>query len=382
MSWLFKKKDDSKHKKKQQEKGPNKKKQQEKGPNKNDTTEPSTLVQATNNNNDDVQIDFPNVFKKSEIDIFRKRFRELCGTNRNYISVGDFLFQLEFNGIGLMKRLVEVVLSLTGKAHAYHYTLSQLEIEKKNYKKKEHNMNGIIFKKADASTTEHGIHKPMFMVEAISSNGILGVHMVTPDSNPVPGDRLYSWASKSKPEHVFFADDFVDKKLDYVLNQISKIKVPIVLSFHHISSSKHKNTPTLPPPLNAMTTQEKSDLKDLGAFETNDVRNNNNNNVKADNNTKQMTNKQDKESIPWDEKEYLYTVKVEKGVFGIAMSKIKGSDRGSVVGAVKEKTQAIKLGIQKGDYIIKLMEFDQSLGTYLHRVCEAKRMVLILHPLF
>ena len=77
-----------------------------------------------------------------------------------------------------------------------------------------------------------------------------------------------------------------------------------------------------------------------------------------------------------DEKEYLYTVKVEKGVFGIAMSKIKGSERGSVVGAVKEKTQAIKLGIQKGDYIIKLMEFDQSLGTYLHRVCEAKRMVL------
>ena len=51
-------------------------------------------------------------------------------------------------------------------------------------------------------------------------------------------------------------------------------------------------------------------------------------------------------------------------------------------GDVKEKTQAIKLGIQKGDYIIKLMEFDQSLGTYLHRVCEAKRMVLILHPLF
>jgi Ca2+-binding EF-hand superfamily protein len=311
--------------------------------------------------------EFPKIFKKAEIEIYKKRFIELCGSNRNYITIGEFIFQLEFNGVCLIKRLVEVVLSLTGKAHAYNYKLAQLEIEKVNYKKKVHNINGMIFKKVEASTTQHGIDKPMFLVDTISSNGILGVHMTTPDSNPVAGDSLYSWASKTKPEKVFFADDFVNKKLDYVLNHISKLKVPIILTCHHIFPLANNNKMvTLPPPLHAMTEQEKSDLEDLGAFDATNVAINNDAKAKSNISSKETTKKDklntvdEKGTIPWGEKEYLYSVDVKKGSLGIGISKIKGKEKGAVVGALQSGSQAIALGIQKNDYLVNLLEFEQT----------------------
>ena len=278
------------------------------------------------------KIEFPQIFGKSEVRVLEKRFHALCKPSTNYITVGDFLFQFELNGIPLMKRFVEVVLSLNGKGHAYDFQVAEIIINKVHYNKKQHDINGFVLKKAESSQNTEA----SFLVDSVDY-GFTDVHIPDAGQTPSAGDRLYSWCSEKDSKTVHFAADFADKKIDYVMQHISRIRTPIRLIYHRVAERNLRRR-TEWPDESKMTPQEKIDLKGFRDAE------------KARNSKGSKSGEEDS----WDNKDYLYDFKIGKGKLGIQVAKTKGSETGCVVAAIQAGSQAATLGIKRGDFLVSL----------------------------
>ena len=280
------------------------------------------------------KIEFPKyLFGKSEISILGKRFHALRKPKDNHITVGDFLFQFELNGIPLMKRFVEVVLSLSGKGHAYDFQVAEIFISKIHYNKKKHDINGLVLKKVEPSQDSEA----SFLVDSVDPDGFTDVHILEAGQNPSVGDRLYSWCSGKDPNTVYFAADFADKKIDNVMYQISRTTAPVRLTFHRMAKRSLRQG-TEWPEENKMTPQEKLDLKGFRDAE----------------NARNSKGGKSGEEISWEDKEYLYDFQIGKGKLGIQLAKTKGSETGCVVAAMQQGSQAVTLGMKRGDFLVSL----------------------------